>query len=181
MNKLKLETEIRSIVCRYGLEQVEQALREIGRQIGNSEQNYGSTNRDVAITHKKRKKKITATEYVSKLEFPSEKKPAMFELADRFERKCFLPSFGDIANFCGVYGIDEPASKSRVSAIPRVFKFIVTMDTDKIQRILDEEMFSGPSGLGPIADAIRENGRSNISYTPTIPPAVLDSSYQRLN
>ncbi len=167
MNKLNLEAEIRSIVCRYGLKQVEQSLQEIGRRIGISEQNGGSTNRDIATTHKKKKKKVTATEYVSKLEFPPEKKPAMFELAEKFQDKAFLPTFRDIANFCWIYGIDEPASKSRASAIPRVFKFIATMDTDEIQRMLAEGMFSGPSRLGPIADAIRENGRSNGSYTST--------------
>ena len=168
MNKLKLETELHSIVCRYGLEKVEQSLLEIGRQLGNSEQHCESTNHDVATTHKK-KKKFTATEYVSKLEFPPEKKPAMLELAERFQRKCFLPSFGDIANFCRIYGIDEPASKSRASAIPRVFKFMATMDTDEIQRMLDEGMFSGPSSLGPIADAIRSNGRSSANYRSVTP------------
>ena len=37
------------------------------------------------------------------------------------------------------------------------------MDTEAIERILDEGAFSGPSRLGPIADAIRDYsaGRSN--------------------
>ena len=71
-----------------------------------------------------------------------------------------MPTFGDIRIFCEVYGIDEPASKSRASAIPRIFKFIATMSSDEVQGILDDGMFSGPSRVGPIADAIRENGRA---------------------
>ena len=70
-----------------------------------------------------------------------------------------MPTFGDIRNFCQVYGIDEPASKSRASAIPRVFKFMATMSDEEVQGILDGGMFSGPSRVGPIADAIRANGR----------------------
>ena len=172
MNDAKLETTLRSVVRRYGFEQVERSLREIGlseAQLASSTQNGESVNDGVAVRPLKRNAKVTATEYVSKLEFPPEKKPAMLELAERFQRKWFLPSFGDIANFCGVYGIDEPASKSRASAIPRVFKFMATMDTDEIQRMLDEGMFSGPSRLGPIADAIRSNGRSSANYRSVTP------------
>ena len=87
----------------------------------------------------------------------------MTELAQRFHSKSFLPTFGDIANFCQTYNIDVPASKSRASAIPRVFKFIAAMEADEIQRMLDEGMFSGPARLGPIADAIRRNGRGRAT------------------
>ena len=83
------------------------------------------------------------------------------ELAGRFQDKSFLPTFGDIANFCHFYQIDKPASKSRASAIPRVFKFIASMEADDVRIILDQGMFSGPSRLGPIADAIRRNGRAS--------------------
>ena len=91
-----------------------------------------------------------------------EKSPAsaLLELAKRFQDKTFLPTFGDIRNFCQVYGIDVPASKSRASAVPRVFKFIAKMDSSEIQRIVDDRLFSGPARLGPIADAIRKNGRA---------------------
>ena len=47
------------------------------------------------------------------------------------------------------------------SAIPRIFKIIATMDSSRTQAILDADMYSGPSKLGPIADAIRRNGRAS--------------------
>ena len=110
----------------------------------------------------KRTAKPNAVEYAVKMELPSDKQTAIVELAERFERKDFLPTFGDIRHFCDRYGIDVPASKTRASAIPRVFKFIATeMDAKEAQRILDDGMFSGPSRLGPIADAIRRNGRAS--------------------
>ena len=55
----------------------------------------------------------------TKMDYDPEKGPALLELANRFQDKSFLPIFGYIRNFCQVYGIDVPASKSRASAIPR--------------------------------------------------------------
>ena len=52
-------------------------------------------------------------------------------------------------------GIEEPRSKSRASGIPRVFKFLVTMDVEDVERMLDDRMLSGPAQLGPVADAIQ--------------------------
>ena len=101
-----------------------------------------------------------APEYVANMDYDPEKRPALLELAKRFQDKSFLPTFGDIRNFCQTYGIDVPASGSRASAIPRVFRFIATMDGGKVQRIVDDWLFSGPARLGPIADAIRKNGRA---------------------
>ncbi len=109
---------------------------------------------------RQRAKARSAPEYVAKMDCDAEIWPAMSELAKRFQEKTFLPTFGDIRNFCEAYGIDEPASHSRAGSIPRVFKFMATMDRDEIRRIVDDRLFSGPSRLGPIADAIRANGRA---------------------
>ena len=111
---------------------------------------------------RKRSSKLNATEYAAKMELPPDKQSAIVKLAERFERKAFLPTFGDIANFCQMHDINVPASKTRANAIPRVFKFLATdTEVDELQRILDDGMFSGPSRLGPIADAIRQNGRAS--------------------
>ena len=75
--------------------------------------------------------------------------------AEEFEQRVFLSTLNDIRNFCEAYGIEEPRSKSRASGIPRVFKFLVTMDVADVERMLDDRMFSGPAQLGPVADAIR--------------------------
>lgn len=159
----KLKAELRSIINQYGFEQVERSLREIrfsGRQLEAPKQHKVSSGTGMTKESRKRQAKVTAQGYVAKMELPSEKKPVITELAKRFQEKSFLPAFGDIRNFCQIYGIDEPASKSRASAIPRVFKFIVAMETNEVQRILNSGMFSGPSRLGPIADAIRRNSRA---------------------
>ena len=173
MSKAKLKDTLRLIVRQYGFEQVDQSLREIhlaDRQLKSSKQSKVLSDKKAVTKSLNKRAKVNALEYVAKMELSAEKKPVAVELANRFENKAFLPTFGDIRNFCQIYGIDEPASKSRASAIPRVFKFIATMEPDEIQRILDDGMFSGPSRLGPIADAIRRNGRAARTYSSPPPP-----------
>ena len=106
------------------------------------------------------KPKATAPQYVSKMDLSIDKEPLVTEIAERFQEKSFLPTIGDIGNFCQIYGIDLPASRTRANAIPRLFKFIAAMEAADISRLLNDGAFSGPSRLGPIADAIRRNGRS---------------------
>ena len=163
MKVKKVEDALLPIVRRYGFDSVHKALHEIGTievQCTKRKQHNQATKSDMPVKSAKRNYKPTAVEYVLKMQIPMEKKPVLLEIAQRFQGKCFLPTSGDISNFCRIYGIDEPASKTRSNAIPRVFKLIATMELDDIQRILDAGMFSGPSKLGPIADAIRNNGRA---------------------
>lgn len=156
--KNPIEAALRPIVRQYGLGRVLESLGKIADAQRESSVQAGA---DREKKPKKRSVKATALEYVSKLELSSEKIAPVVDLAERFERKAFLPTFGDIAHFCQIYGIEVPASKTRASAIPRVFKHIASMETEEIQRMLDDGLFSGPSRLGPIADAIRRNGRGS--------------------
>ncbi len=158
-----LKETLRGLVLQFGFEQVGRSLREIR----NSELHVKSPKsretpaRSAGLTRPARKKpKVSAPEYVEKMKLDKDKEEVTIELATKFERKDFLPTFGDIDNFCQVYGIDTPVSKSRASSIPRVFKYIASMEPGEIRRIIEEGMFSGPSRLGPIADAIRRNGRA---------------------
>lgn len=171
-----IEAALRPIVRQYGLGSVLESLGKIAdAQSESSAQVGGSSDAERGKKPKKRSVKATAPEYVSKLELSSEKVAPVVELAERFEHKELLPTFGDIAHFCQMYGIEVPASKTRASAIPRVFKHIASMETEEIQRILDDGLFSGPSRLGPIADAIRRNGRSS---TPPASSPTHDSTLQ---
>ena len=69
----------------------------------------------------------------------------------------FIPTVGDVRSFGEAYGVEEP--KSKVPGIPRIFRFLATMQFTVIQRMLDDGMFSRPDELGPIADAIRGKAR----------------------
>ena len=174
MAETKLESTLRSIVRQYGFEKVSQALRDVKnsdrgpKRSNHSGRHKMSSNSGAVVKPRKKRTKLSAPEYVTRANISSEKKPLVAELARRFEDKSFLPALADIRNFCQIYGIDELGSKSRSSAVPRVFKFIAAMETDDIRRILNDGMFSGPSRLRPIADAIRSSaGLRTVARSPT--------------
>ena len=79
--------------------------------------------------------------------------------AGEFERRAFLRTLGDIRSFCEAYGVEGLKLNSRASGIPRIFKFLATMEVADLEGILDDRLFSGPTQLGPIADAIRERAK----------------------
>ena len=103
---------------------------------------------------RKRNPKLAALKYVAKMDLPADHKRLMEEAADRFCAKSFLPTIGDIRNFCEIYQIALPKSGSRASAIPRVFRFLAAMDTGELQTMLDNGSFSGPARLGLVSEAI---------------------------
>ena len=110
----------------------------------------------------KSKRRPTAPEYVSKMDLPRNQRQMLTEVAESFQNKSFLPTAGDIRNFCELYGIQGPAPRARAGAVPRLFRFLATMDPDEVRGLLRGGMFSGPARLGPIADAIRAAGREQI-------------------
>ena len=165
----RLAESLRSLVSRYGFQEVSQSLDEIqASKLSGSRQPKAreSSGRGSARVPKRTRVKPSARQHVAKLDLPSGKSAPIAELARRFDEKAFLPSSGDIAHFCESYGIKEPSSKSRSSAISRIFKAIAEMETKEIEWIVDNGMFSGPSRLGPIADAIRSRSRVGAAGHP---------------
>ena len=160
MTESELKKALTSMVRAHGFEQVDKYLAEIRRaeDRGSSPTPRSALPKRTALMPAS-KKRPTALQYVGKMKLPPEKRTMVFDLAGRFEAKSFLPTLGDIDDFCQSYGIGDFASRSRANAIPRLFKLLASMDTEDLRRILNEGMFSGPSRLGPIADAIRRNGR----------------------
>lgn len=111
---------------------------------------------------RKRNPKVTAPEYVAKMDLPADHKRLMEEAADRFCAKSFLPTIGDIRNFCEIYQIALPKSGSRASSIPRVFRFLAAMDTSELQTMLDNGLFSGPARYGLVSEAIMRASDARI-------------------
>lgn len=160
MKDTDLKIQLRSLVDHYGIEQIEHTLKAIatsGRRVAvRKRESSDATQRN----GQRRRARTSALEYVDKMGLSAERRMAVLALARRFEERSFLPTCADIRDFCGTYDIKAPASRSRADAIARIFKFLATMDVGELQRLLDENTFSGPSRLGPIAEAIRQNGRA---------------------
>ena len=155
-----------SIVEEHGFDKVEEFLNQIAASERATEQSQSSSARSPVGKKRSRspiRRKPTASQYVVRLDVSPEKAGFLSELATRFDAKTFMPAFNDAVEFCHIYGIEPPASRSRANVIPRVFKRIASLEADQIRRIVDGGHFSGPSRLGPISDAIRRNRRSKRS------------------
>lgn len=166
MKEQRLEKELRFLVRRHGIETLQQALQRISEHGLESETEQASAaagphGKRSAGQSKRKRLRLTATRYVSRMRVAAEMQSPLDELAEKFENKTFLPTYGEIKDFCSTYAIDRPASASRASAIPRVFKRLAQLGTEEIRELLQTDAFSGPARLGPIADAIRRTpGRS---------------------
>ena len=163
LDEIELRNELLQIVDEHGMEWVRETLRDVEtneRVSTRHDRGSAIANGSSKSRKSRNRSRANALQYVDKMTLLPDTATAVAELANRFEDKTFLPTFAYVAKFCRIYGIDVPASRSRASAIPRVFKFLADMDAGEIQRIVDRRMFSGPARLGPIADAIRRNGRA---------------------
>ena len=163
MKNTKLKSQLQRLVDRYGLDEVSREMREIApseRKAESQSRRRSTPNTGTRATGEPGKSRPTATEYVARMDISSDRRAAAFALARRFEDKSFLPTCADIRNFCRIYGIEEPASKTRAGTIPRIFKFVAMMEAADIQRLLDDGAFSGPTRLGPLAEAIRRHGKA---------------------
>lgn len=149
------------IVGQYGFDTVAQALHEMKTSdIGPDVRRETRPPRRIRRTRRGPSKRWrSAVEYVMAMDVPAERAAVVRRAAEEFERRLFLPTVGEVRSFCEAYGIDEPKSKSRVNGIPRIFKFLVTLEAADVERILDDRLFSGPVELGPIADAIRDKAK----------------------
>ena len=155
-----LKSALLSIVKQYGIVDVKIAIIAIEKE-EKSKTSKAATSKTSRRSQGIRKNAVT---YVSDMDItPESKKQYVKELAEKFEQKEFCPYWASIEEFLIDFKVDLPASKSRSSAIPRVFKTLATLDMEVIHDIIDNELYSGPSRLGPIADAIRESSQRRIS------------------
>ena len=160
MARNDLTERLRTLVSNHGISAVLHSLAEIESSTSLEPQQRKS--RSVP------KKSLSAAECVNRMYLAPSKTNVIRRAADMFDQKHFLPVLADVKEFARVHGFELPKSVSRASSIQRVFAYIASMDTDAIERILDEGAFSGPSRLGPIADAIRgySVNRGNYRGTP---------------
>lgn len=166
-----LDDTLREIVQQYGIEKVGLALQEFHKskksQMNQRAFSAAKSKKHCELRADKRKRtKVTAVGFVSKIEVSSETRSLLNELATRYDNKEFLPSIGEIRNFCQIHGIDAPVSSSREVAIRRVFTHLSQMNDQEIQSMIQTRFFSGPARLGPIAEAIRRTAEHREKDSP---------------
>ena len=155
----ELRTALSSMIERFGFDSVFQTLRELETDQVKQKTRRADPPKRARNSGNGNKRRVSAVEYVRTMDIPAEQAEIVGRAAEEFERRTFLPTVGDVRSFCEVYGIEEPKSKTRLSGMPRIFKFLGTMDAAEVKTMLDDRMFSGPAELGPIADAIRSRAK----------------------
>jgi hypothetical protein len=138
-----LDTELRSLIAKYGLAAISSKLREI----------RGTKPRQAS--------KRTAFAYVHDLVVPDERKARLLELASLFDTKQILPTLADARNFLESLGARSAAIRARPASVPIVFSYLASLPDARFEQIVSDGSVSGPSRLGPIADAIKANSRSS--------------------
>lgn len=133
----ELDEQLRLLVQQYGIAEVRRQLRVITRPPGRP------------------RVRMSARDYVTKMNPLSSQKESLLALAQLFEEKRFLPAAADIRNLFEAYGAAPAKVKSRQDAIPVIFRFLSSLSEERLDRIIKEGSFAGPSELGPIADAIK--------------------------
>ena len=124
-----LDDALRALVRQYGIASVERTLRRIREAFLHRGENEMLPARSTEHTPRKprsRRPRITAVGYVSKLQVSTEMQAALGELAQKFENRTFLPTLGDIRNFCLIYGIEPPGGNTVSDSSGFVFRPIAT-------------------------------------------------------
>lgn len=132
----ELDEAVKVLVERYGVDEVRKC---IGRLVG----------------PKKQPVRKTAEDFVSGLSLPAVHKERLSTLSRLYDEGRFLPNAGQINNLFVSFGGAVPPVKGRKAAIPVVFRFLASCPTERLDRIIKDGLFAGPTELGPIADAIK--------------------------
>ncbi|MCV3239294.1 hypothetical protein [Mesorhizobium sp. ZC-5] len=97
----------------------------------------------------------TPTGMVLRQKLPKATKDLLLSVAGQYEAKRFLPTIADVRNFLEIRGARTGQFKQRPEAFRRVLEVLLETPHDRLDKIVQEGLRSGPSQLGPISDAIR--------------------------
>lgn len=109
---------------------------------------------------RKRKPRQNASETVENMDLQPSKREILSELAKSYDQRQFLPATSDINIFFESQKIRAAPVKSRSAAIPRVFRYLVSLSFEQLREISVNPTYFGPAKLGPLADAIQDRRNS---------------------
>lgn len=158
-----LKELVRVLVAEWGYKEVQRALSDVldAPNVSLLEPLPGdeSTKHVATKSNAGKRKRLTAIDYVNKLEGLSDNESKIIkELASRFDQREFLPGIGDIREFLIMNGRNPRNTKNRSEAFRDIFPILKNISTDNLKNILNSVRYSGPARLGPLSDAIKAAG-----------------------
>lgn len=149
LNKL-----LRTLIDEWGYEEVIQELSRIDRHSSETSKDLERYSR----IRSKQKAKLNPTEQAERATQDYPQKQALVRLAHRYEQKQFLPSVAAVREFLMMRGAAADRIKDRDQAFRLLLKYLLQLSTDQLEQINRSALYSGPSQLGPISDAIAAAG-----------------------
>jgi hypothetical protein len=107
-----------------------------------------------------RPKKLTAVEQVNKSAAMGGEREMLLAIAEKFDRKEFLPSVGDIREFLAMIGEASAGMKDRHEGFRRLLRPLTQLPADRLRRLASNPRYSGPAQLGPLSEAIKSTGEA---------------------
>jgi hypothetical protein len=152
--KSLLKSLLRTLVEEWGHKAVEDALTQDSDSAGRTDAHLHASGRPEGIQRRRSATKLLAIEQVARAQFPKTQEVALRELAMRFDRKQFLPTVSDVREFLVMMGEQPGAMKDRAEAFRRLLKALSGLPPERLERLANSALHSGPSQLGPLSDAI---------------------------
>jgi len=138
------------IIQEWGPYEVHAALSELGHQWDNQAWERVVADR----SQRTRKAKPRPVELVERVSIDTERRAALLEIADLYEKKTFLPSTADVREFIFLLGERPKGMKDRSEAFRVLLETLAHLPIDRLRQIQLNAENSGPSQLGPLSDAI---------------------------
>jgi hypothetical protein len=102
--------------------------------------------------------RLGATGQVEQAGLEGERKEALLRIADRYDRKRFLPSVADVREFLAMMDEGPIGMKDRKDAFRALLRSLMRLPVERLQQLALTAQHSGPSELGPLSDAIGAAG-----------------------
>jgi hypothetical protein len=152
--KVLLNSLLCTLVEEWGHREVEAALAQLSHASGRTEAQLRLSGGFEGTRRKRSAPRLLASEQVARAQLPEAQEVALRELALRFDRKQFLPSVSDVREFLAMMGERPEAMKDRSEAFRRLLKALSGLPPERLERLANSTLHSGPSRLGPLSDAI---------------------------
>jgi hypothetical protein len=143
LNKL-----LQMLVDEWGQEEVAAALA--GTAISSSHRSQPRSSGE--------KSRLSAIAQIERTALEGEQREALLQLAERYDRKQFLPSVADVREFLIMMGERPIGMKDRKEAFRVLLQSLMRLPTERLQQFVRTAQHSGPSELGPLSDAIAAAG-----------------------
>lgn len=172
---------------RHAVEATVNEMRGDRAQAGRS----GVSQPSLALEQRKRVPKTTALEIAKKFNIPNSRRNQVEEIAERFDKRVFLPTSADAREFLILAGKKPKAIKDRSDAFKQILTVLLQIPTERLAGIVGSSAYAGPSDLSAISDAIgqisktrrdqlnfADKGKSPPEYD-SAPPTIAKHAYPR--